>query len=46
MKNLILVIAKSLLDRPDKVKVAEVNDVRITVLKLKVAKEDFGEVNW
>ena len=44
MKELILIIAKSLVDKPDEVEVAEVKGDKTTVLELKVAKEDLGKV--
>lgn len=44
MKDLILYIAKSLVDQPDQVSVSEVDGEQTTVLELKVAKEDLGKV--
>ena len=44
VKELILIIAKSLVDKPDEVEVAELKGDRVTVLELKVAKEDLGKV--
>ena len=44
MKELILMIAESLVDRPDEVEVTEVRGDNTTVLELKVAKEDLGKV--
>ena len=44
MKELILMIAKSLVDRPDEVKVDEVKGEKIIVLELRVAKDDLGKV--
>ena len=44
MKELILMIAKSLVDKPDEVEVDEVKGDKITVLELKVAKDDLGKV--
>ena len=44
MKELITHIAKSLVDRPDLVTVAEVQGNQTTVLELMVAKEDLGKV--
>ena len=44
MKQLILIIPKSLVDKPDEVEVAEVKGDKTTVLELKVAKEDLGKV--
>ena len=44
MKDLILMIAKSLVDKPDEVGVTEVKGDMATILELKVAKEDLGKV--
>ena len=44
MKGLILMIAKSLVDKPDEVDLQEVIGEKTTVLELRVAKEDLGEV--
>jgi predicted RNA-binding protein YlqC (UPF0109 family) len=44
MKDLIKCIAQALVDNPEQVEVAEVVGDRITVLELKVAKEDIGKV--
>ena len=44
MKELILMIAKSLVDKPDEVKVDEVKGDKVTVLELRVAKDDLGKV--
>jgi len=44
MNDLILVIAKSLEDKPDEVDVTELKGDKTMILELKVAKEDFGEV--
>ena len=44
MKNLILMIAKSLVDKPDEVDLQEVEGEKTTVLDLRVAKEDLGKV--
>ncbi len=44
MKELILMIAQSLVDKPDEVEVTEVKGDKTTVLELKVAKEDLGKV--
>lgn len=44
MKELILLIAKMLVDNPDKVEVMEVEGERTTVLELRVATEDLGKV--
>jgi len=44
LKELILYIAKALVDRPEAVEVAEVEGEQTSVLELKVAKEDLGKV--
>jgi len=44
MKELVEVIAKSLVDNPDAVEVKAVEGERSTVLELKVAPEDMGKV--
>lgn len=44
MKELIIYIAKALVDSPSEVSVAEVEGERTTVLELRVAKEDLGKV--
>ena len=44
MKGLTLMIAKSLVDKPDEVDLQEVIGEKTTVLKLRVAKEDLGKV--
>lgn len=44
MKNLVEVMAKSLVDNPDKVEVIEVGGEQTTVYELKVAKEDLGKI--
>lgn len=44
MKNLINCMARSLVDDPDAVTVAEVEGSQITILALRVAKEDVGKV--
>ena len=51
LKDLIEYIAKSLVDHPEQVQVAEVEGEQTSVLELKVAKEDLGKVigygiNW
>jgi hypothetical protein len=43
-KDLIEYIAKSLVDRPDQVKIHEVIDEKVTILELSVAEEDLGKV--
>jgi predicted RNA-binding protein YlqC (UPF0109 family) len=44
MKDLILVIAKSLVDQPDQVKLNEIVGDKTTVFELHVAKDDLGKV--
>ncbi|HHP7233841.1 MAG TPA: KH domain-containing protein [Desulfobacterales bacterium] len=44
MKDLILTIAKAMVDYPEKVEVSEIQGERTTVLELRVAKEDLGKV--
>ena len=44
MKELISYIAQALVDRPEEVKVTEVEGDQTSVLELKVAKEDLGKV--
>ena len=44
MKELIEYIAKSLVDKPDAVKVTEVVGDRTSVIELSVAEEDMGKV--
>jgi predicted RNA-binding protein YlqC (UPF0109 family) len=44
MKELVEIIAKSLVDNPDMVKVNEVIGEQSTILELKVAPEDMGKV--
>ena len=44
MKDLIISIAKALVDHPEQVEVLEVEGEQILVLELKVAKEDIGKI--
>ena len=44
MKELIEIIAKSLVDNPDKVQVNEITGEQSIILELKVAPEDMGKV--
>jgi predicted RNA-binding protein YlqC (UPF0109 family) len=44
MKELVSYIARSLVDKPEQVSVAEVEGNQTTVLELTVAKEDLGKV--
>ena len=44
MKDLLIEIAKALVDNPEQVKVNEIEAAHTTVLELSVAKEDLGKV--
>ena len=44
MKELIKLIVQALVDHPEQVAIAEVVGKQITVLEVKVAKEDLGKV--
>jgi predicted RNA-binding protein YlqC (UPF0109 family) len=44
MKELVELIAKSLVDHPEEVEVTEVEGEQTTVLELRVAQEDLGKV--
>ena len=44
MKELILVIAQALVDKPDEVEIREIEGDVTTILELKVAKDDLGKV--
>ena len=44
MKELILYIAKALVDKPEEVVVTEIVGEQTSVIELKVAKEDLGKV--
>ncbi|MBQ2897806.1 MAG: KH domain-containing protein [Clostridia bacterium] len=44
MQELLIEIAKSLVDNPDEVKVETVEKENLTVLRLSVAKDDMGKV--
>lgn len=44
MKELVLYIAKALVDNPDKVEVSEVSGEKATVVELKVAEGDRGKI--
>tara|TARA_B100000745_G_scaffold62043_1_gene36605 strand:+ start:379 stop:609 length:231 start_codon:yes stop_codon:yes gene_type:complete len=44
MKELILVMARALVDKPDEVEINEIEGNVTTILELKVAKEDLGKV--
>ena len=44
MKELLELIAKALVDKPDEVTVSEVGGEQTTILELRVAQEDLGKV--
>jgi len=44
MKDLIAYIAKALVDKPEEVVVTEIEAEQISVIELRVAKEDLGKV--
>ena len=44
MRELILVMARALVDKPDEVEIREIEGDVTTILELKVAKEDLGKV--
>ncbi|MCX7974230.1 MAG: KH domain-containing protein [Candidatus Aminicenantes bacterium] len=44
MKDLVELIAKSLVDNPDKVHVSQLDGEQTTILELRVAPEDLGKV--
>ena len=44
MKELVEVIAKALVDKPEEVEVTEIEGEQTTVIELKVAKDDLGKV--
>jgi predicted RNA-binding protein YlqC (UPF0109 family) len=44
MKELLELIARSLVDRPDEVEVTEIDGEQATVLELRVAPDDLGKV--
>jgi len=44
LKNLITRIAQALVDHPEQVEVTQVEGSQITVIELKVAKEDIGKI--
>lgn len=44
MQTLIEMLAKALVDKPEEVKVTEVEGEQTTVIELRVAKEDLGKV--
>ena len=44
MKELVELIAKSLVDNPDKVKVSQLDGEQSMIIELKVAPEDLGKI--
>lgn len=44
MKELVEIMAKALVDKPEEVEVTEIEGEQTTVIELKVAKEDLGKV--
>lgn len=44
MKELVEMMAKALVDKPEDVEVTEIEGEQTTVIELKVAKEDLGKV--
>ncbi len=44
MKELVELIAKSLVDNPDKVQVSQLDGEQSSIIKLKVAPEDIGKI--
>ena len=44
LKELVIVMAKALVDKPDEVEIREIEGDVTTILELKVAKDDLGKV--
>jgi len=44
IRELVITMAKALVDKPDQVEVSEVEGEQTTVIELRVAKEDLGKV--
>lgn len=44
MKELVSLMAKALVDKPEQVEVSEIEGEQTSVIELKVAKEDLGKV--
>ena len=44
MKELVTIMAKALVDKPDEVEIIEIEGDVTTILELKVAKDDLGKV--
>ena len=45
MRELILVMSNTLLDKPDEVEIREIEGDLSTIFELRIAKEDLGKVN-
>ncbi len=44
MKELVEMIAKSLVDHPDKVQVSQIDGTNSSIIELRVAQEDIGKI--
>ena len=44
MKELVELIVKALVDRPDDVRVTEIKGTQLNLIQLQIAKEDLGKV--
>jgi len=44
MKDLIIFIAKALVDQPEEVMVSEINGTQSSVIELKVSRDDIGKI--
>ncbi|MBI4211023.1 MAG: KH domain-containing protein [Deltaproteobacteria bacterium] len=44
IRELVEVMARALVDKPDEIEVSEVEGEQTTVIELKVAKEDLGKI--
>jgi len=44
MKDLIKYIVRALVDHPEQIEISEITSKQVTILELKVAKEDMGKV--
>ena len=44
MKDLVMDIVKALVDNPDEIVITEIEGQRVTMIELRVAKEDLGKV--
>ena len=44
MKDLVMMMAQALVDKPEEVKIKEVEGDKTTVLELTVAKDDLGKI--